>query len=330
MKKFEFDDLLSKNQEELNKIKTAIDIHQAEDKYAFEKSKFRTENLRFIVIALMTSFISLGSAYFIESFKQKSVIESENKKSFQDMKKSYLLEKDIAKRKEIACELANFSSIIHDSYEQKNIVKYKSICEEEEKIKEKSSIIAKVDTSSVKTKQIITELNKYEQEYSSLVQKKKTASQNTKPEIEKQIKDINSKVATIISENPEIKTAVASSKSIENNVESINAINTSIDNHKNSSKSSIQWFKEGYFLQFGEFRVLLLYLDKNLGIEVQVCKTLNSDVCEKPILDKKWIKYKDPLQFTDEGNIYQINLEDINHAGKNPFKLAAYITFEKK
>ncbi len=197
-------------------------------------------------------------------------------------------------------------------------------------IKEQSKSIAKIDTSSVKTKQIIAELSKYEQQYSNLVQKKKNASQNIKPEIDKQIKDINSKVAIIISENPEIKTAVASSKSIENDVESINAINTGVDNHKNSNKSSIQWFKEGYFLQFGEFRVLLQYLDKNLGIQVQVCKTSDSGKCEKPILNQKWIKYKEPIQFTDEGDTYQINLEDINHAGKNPFKLAAYITFEKK
>lgn len=82
---------------------------------------------------------------------------------------------------------------------------YDKICKEATQIKEKTDAIAKVDTTSVQTKKIISELNEYEKQYSNLVQKKKTASQNTKPEIEQQIKDINSKVATIISENPEIK-----------------------------------------------------------------------------------------------------------------------------
>lgn len=103
MGKYNFEYLLDKSQEELNKIKTAIEIHQSEEKYAFEKNKFKTENLRFIAIALMTFIISLGSAYFIESFKQKSVTESDNKKAFQELKKSYLMKKELSKRKEIAC-----------------------------------------------------------------------------------------------------------------------------------------------------------------------------------------------------------------------------------
>lgn len=225
--------------------------------------------------------------------------------------------------------MAGFRDVIQDTYDQKSIDKYDKICKEATQIKEKIDAIAKVDTTSVQTKKIISELNEYEKQYSILVQKKKTVSQESKPEIEKQMKNIDSKITSIITETPILKTAVASSKSIESNVESINAINKTLDNGKKDNKSPIQWFKEGYFLQFGEFRVLLQYLDKNLGIQVQVCKTTESDSCKKPILDKKWIKYKEPIQFTDEGNTYQINLEDINHAGKNPFKQAAYITFEK-
>jgi hypothetical protein len=63
MARFYFNHLIKKEQTELDVIKTALDIYQAEDKYAFERKKFKSENWRFFGMVVHDSIISLGSAY---------------------------------------------------------------------------------------------------------------------------------------------------------------------------------------------------------------------------------------------------------------------------
>ena len=76
-------------------------------------------------------------------------------------------------------------------------------------------------------------------------------------------------------------------------------------------------------------RVLLQYEDKHIGIQVQICETTSSGSCDNPIKTKQWISYDNPLTVTVGGEVYKISLETIDHAGANPFKLAAYIKVVK-
>lgn len=332
MKPYDLNDLLGKEKSELDKIKTAIEIHQAADKHAFEKHKFRTENLRFLGIALMTSLISLGASYLIETFKQKNANIAEVKKEFKELKFIFH-NAHVQKQHELACELAEFDNSINDSTINKGKRKFSEICQSAQDIKESSSKIAEVDTTSASAKSTIASLDAIDRELQVLKQKEKSATGTEQVKIKKEITKVNERINTLVKEDPLLKSAIASSENIEHNIRQIESASQALAEPKDQaarsgSKSPVKWFKEDYFLQFGSYRILLTKLDKSSGIQVQVCKTNGSEDCKDPLLSNTWVRYDSPLQFSDNGKDYRINLVAIDHAGKNPFTLAAYITFE--
>ncbi|MCZ4222640.1 hypothetical protein [Pedobacter rhodius] len=333
MARFNLEDLIQREKADLDKLKVAIEIYQSEDKYEFERRKFKTENLRFFAIAFLTAVISLGSSYFIESFKQRNTISQDIKKEFVELKKNYLTEKDRNKQNELACALANFENVLQDKTIEKAQLNFKKICSNISDIQQQTETIANTDTSSAAVKTALSKLSDYDSELQSLKQKTRIASVADKSKILNEIAKVNSNINAVVNSVPELEKAVKSSENIEKNVKQIETITTDIkdkqiQNEATSEKSSVLWFKEGYFLQFKEFRILLQYLDKDLGIQVQICKTKSTRACENPLLTKAWVKFGSPLQFSDGDQSYRINLEAIAHAGKNPFNLAAYVTFE--
>ncbi|MDB5198717.1 MAG: hypothetical protein JWO92_680 [Chitinophagaceae bacterium] len=332
MARFILDDLLKKDKVELERIKTAVDIYQSEDKHAFERKKFKTENFRFFGIAILTAVISLGSSYLIESFRQKNTTSENVKKEFVELKKTFLTEKDKSKQNELACALASFDNSVKDKAITNAQINFQTICNSLSKIQEQAQTISNTDTSSEVVKDALNKLNNFDKKLHDLTEQKKSATPLEQKKIVQQITQVNDEIKTVVNTVPEIKTAVNSSEKIEQNVTRIEKVNDNILQQQPESdkisKSHIAWFKEGYFLRFGEYRILLQYLDKSLGIQVEVCKDPGTGKCENPLLTKAWVKFDSPLQFSDNGHIYRINLEAIDHAGKNPFKLAAYITFE--
>lgn len=333
MARFDFDDLMKKDKADLDKIKAALEIYQSEDKYAFERNKFKTENLRFFGIAILTAIISLGSSYFIESFRQKNTNKEDVKKEFSELKKSYLTEKDKNKQNELACALAYFDNSVKDKNIENAQTNYKLICTSVSNILQQTQVISNTDTSSATVKEALAKLDIFDKKLQKLTQQKKSGSAADQSKITQQINEVNNDVNKVANSIPEIKQALKSTENIEQNVKQIETVNSGIieqqtSSGESSSKSSVVWFKEGYFSQFNEYRILLQYLNKNLGIQVEICNTTDASICQTPLLTKAWVKYNSPLQFSDNGHSYRLNLEAIDHAGKNPFTLAAYITFE--
>jgi hypothetical protein len=344
MPRFEYDDLIQKQKDELDKIKTAVDIYQSEDKYDFERKKFRTENFRFFSIAILTAIISLGSSYIIESFKQRnaSIIESskyanaskENlRREYNDFKKMYIGEKEKDIQIKLACVLAHFDNTINDNNIENEKKEFNEICVAASNIKEQKETISNIDTSPQQVKDALVKINNYDRDIQTLKQQRNAAPPAEKTMLTQKITEVNNNIESLVNTVPEIKKAVTLSDNIEKDVRQIVKINTNIEAQQSATttrgeKSKLTWFKEGYFLQFENFRITLQYLDKNVGIQVGICVTKNGSDCEKEILTKKWVKFNSPLEFKEDGKVYRINLEAIDHAGKNPFTLAAYITFE--
>ncbi|ACU61731.1 hypothetical protein Cpin_4282 [Chitinophaga pinensis DSM 2588] len=84
-------------------------------------------------------------------------------------------------------------------------------------------------------------------------------------------------------------------------------------------------------MQFDQFRITLIDLNRNSGIRVKIGKTQSDDPtdhCQESVVQDDYIKYNEPLLFSDRTHDYKVNLVAIDHAGKNPFKLAAYINLE--
>jgi len=176
MARFNFEDLMNKNQNELDKIKTGVEIYQSEDKYAFERNKFKTENLRFIGIAILTAIISLGSSYFIEWFEQDYTNKEDVKKDFIELKNSYLTEKDKNKQNELACALADFDNSVKDAVIEKAQINYKVLCNSVSNIQQQSQIISNIDTSTLIVKKALAKLDIYEKQLQNLTQQKRSGS----------------------------------------------------------------------------------------------------------------------------------------------------------
>ena len=329
MNQFNFKDLIQMEKADLEKTKLALEIYQSEDKYNFERNKFRTENIRYIIIALMTSFISLGSAYIIEHFKQKNSTKTDLKKEFAELKKQYLIEKDKTKQTELACALAEFDNSLEDNSIKIAKSQYIKVCKSAEIIRKESDNIIQNTKNPEKLIKAANQVDGLEKIKQNLKTKAISAPIGYKVNYNIEINKISNSIDSIINKYPSLQTASKSSKSIELQTKKIETFNQALSNTPSLfSKSEIVWFKTGYFLHFGEYRILLQYLDKNLGIQVEVCRTSGSEICVAPLLTKAWVKYNTPLQFSDNGKTFKINLESIDYAGNNPFKQAAYITFE--
>ena len=327
MKRFEFDELLNKDKEELEKIKTAIDIHTYSAKQEIEKRKYTSDNLKAFGLALFTATITLGSTFIIKSFEKCANDKSDLIKEFNSLKKQIILAEG-KEKVNLCCYVANEFENTSDINEIKLFKKScDTICLKNDIIENKKTTVALFTDDSTnlsKNKSALTLLSKNEQEINSLQLKKAI---DPTLNIDKRIQVLNNETETIIAKNPDLKKAVDATAILDDNIVTTNKIIAETNNSLGSkNKTYSSWFKEGYFLQFDDIRILLQYLDKDIGIEVQVCNTTSSDICKQPLKNKAWIKKDKPLVFSVENKEYKIELNNIDHAGKNPFTLAAYIT----
>lgn len=176
------------------------------------------------------------------------------------------------------------------------------------------------------SKQILSKLDDLDKQINKLQNTKKITSNN--PLVDDSIKTAESSAKTLITSSPTIESAYKITTPIP--AEVIKQVTkTTTDNNNDKfvevKDYGVSWFKTGYFLQFGEMRVLLQYLDKSLGIQVQICETTSSAPCDNPLKTKTWISYDTPLTVTVANKKYKIALKAIDHAGYNPFNLAAFI-----
>ena len=92
----------------------------------------------------------------------------------------------------------------------------------------------------------------------------------------------------------------------------------------------VQWVKEGYYIAFGDIRMKLESFENNNSTAVlSTCQTATSVNCtalESNIRVSADKSYK----FKFNGYIYEIVLQKIDHAGKDPNTLAAYISLKKE
>jgi len=147
--------------------------------------------------------------------------------------------------------------------------------------------------------------------------------------IEKKIQQLNDSIKA--SDLPvQLKNVSKTMDSINSNISQQVKIAASAGTNSDIEKDyGVLWFKENYFLQFEDMRVLLQELDKKNGrVQIQICHTTVKCASEN-LITTKWIYYDKPLTVSVGDNNYKISLKAIDHAGHNPFKLAAYINVIK-
>jgi regulator of replication initiation timing len=329
-KELTYSNLIAKDKAELDRIKMVLEVSTFREKYELDKRKNRTETIRLFAVALMTSIITLGTTYIFKKVDQQSAQIDKAQSELKELKKEYVSHSDPKFKKDYACQIAQINNPQLDGYVEAEKKKYEDICrtvsDAQEAIITQNNTIQNIDTTSAQNQNLIAQLSALEKNINTLqAQKSNAKSESEKRALDQQIQRANKLITATADSSSELKSAVMASQTIKDNVQKqIETVSEKDDN-----LSDIKWFKEGYFLQFNDMRILLQYLDKNIGIQVQVCPTRGAGRCEAPLATKQWITFDKPFDFVYKDTHYRISLKAIDHAGKNPFTLAAYIALEK-
>jgi hypothetical protein len=356
-----FNELNKLSKEELEKIKLAQDLSTYKERFELEKksiSSKKGETLRLLIVALITAIVSLGTNYIIESYKSRTnkeieILKAETSK-INDYTKSF--ETEIipihllsgAARKKAVCDAAKFDNIYNDKIIQSKINAYAILCNSfdstvaitQPTISRNDSVIQKtaeiVDNSKTATsnaKKLEDLDRKINVAYLDLIG---TTDIKKKQVLEKEATQLKNDASAIINSDPLIKKAkIASDSAQEAFKTQQDVINLSVSLPVNNLKSSVLiyrssgWFKEGYFLQFEDVRVSLMDLSKSdQTIKVDLCNQIGPGECTHPI-SSQTISISTSYTFLLGDFTCKITLDRIGSAGVNPFKPAAFITFEK-
>src|SRR6266536_208316 len=337
MEHLSFKGLIDKSEDELRKIKLAKEIESFYETKNFERRKYKNETIRVFILSIISAIIALGSNYIFKSWDQKNSLSAETRKEVSEYLKQFSLTKDSSIKINMACLIGEIDNPGRDGYVEFQKKNFYIICKSQNGIQQelaKINLITATDTSSLANKENITHYADITNTNDSLQNRKKVL-QNKKDiiKIDSTIAFNTKQLNLLVAQSPEIKSIITSNdkinENVKNQIDATEKVSTSNQTNNIQKNFGVPWFKDGYFLQFDDMRVLLQYLDKRLGIQVEVCQTTSSARCDNPIKTKAWISYDRPLTVKVGDFNYQISLKAIDHAGNNPFKLAAYINVVK-
>jgi hypothetical protein len=246
--------------------------------------------------------------------------------------------KDDAELKNKVCSLANFDNSYNNRFIESKKDSLAMICTLLSKIDSSNSIITQASSdisldidSSRKIAALSNEIAVKEQ----TINKNLLIISTSKDSVEKkQLRTetirLNRSVDSLIEHNPIFKFTSPASNLIGVAQQRVDSTLNIKNNPSKTVSSSSAWFKEGYFLQFGEIKVLLLELTRSYNsIKIEICDMVGATTCKNPIATVTMTTDK-PYSFNYGKKRYVITLDRIGRAGKNAFTLAAYITFSRQ
>ncbi len=328
----EFSELLNKDKAELDRMKVALEVHNYDKKLEFERKRHRTDTVRIIVLALLTSLITLGATYIIKKSDDKRSDINETKASIEKLIDKYDANSE---KHSVQMKYAYEISIIDNPHDNKAIEDKKKIYRDiYYGAKDNKGVLSVKESSFRKVDKKVEEKTKLQftkADSTRYVLEEKEKSEGVLTEKEStQLKKAKTEIVELTESNSFLKEAIRLSEDItEQQTLLIDTLSSGVKSYDGSeivNSSGVLWFKEGYFVRYNEFRIMLQELDKEgERIRVEVCNEPGSSNCQNPILTNKWISIDKPLSFVKKSRSYMISLKSIGKAGKNPFKSAAYI-----
>lgn len=109
-------------------------------------------------------------------------------------------------------------------------------------------------------------------------------------------------------------------------------LNVTVTSGRTIQRTEVHWFKEGYYLDLLDVRVISTNLIRSDGaMKVDVCY-VNPETkqCTVGDIATGTITKEKPLTFTHQGWHYKLTLVSIGYAGYNPFKKAAFVYLERE
>lgn len=337
---------------DLEKTKLAEDLRTYDDRLTIEKTRaktdstrFRQETIRLLLVSLITAAITLAVNFITEEYRSDQAKENVEFADCRVVATKMLSARDnLDSIRSSACTIIARCGDFDRPQLKELITECRKICDAPQQ-----GIIREEDqkntarTDSVKDKippQVVSEINRTEALQNKVQQQllQVTADGNEKAKLTTTADSLNKRMDSLLLKVPEgNQIAEVSQQITKDYTTQAKAVNGILEAARKATDQRTQengypktsWFKEGYFLVFDDFKIVLSDLNNSAKqISVQICASTTAAPCSN-IIAEPVIGTASPYQFNRNGFQYIIRLDHIGNAGKNIFKSGAYITVEK-
>lgn len=329
-------ELLKTPKEELERIKLALEISSYQEDRKTARRKSWGETTRLVIMALFAAVLSLGSTYLLKVYDHDTSAMDSARSRLASLKgelASNLLDR---KKDSIICLIGSIDVPGDNRKLQTAVDSFQRQCQQSQILNADNEKNRKTIKQTDKhfdqtTPEAIAVTKKLDQDDAKLMQLQiQLNSKNAALQRQAQTKSDELTKSSTAAAPPEIKSAVQSSADISSVAGKLD-VATSIPNSTATEKIyPVFWVKKGYFILFDQFRVSLIDL-RNGSAQVQACYQTADGECDTIALpDEGIFNTQKTLDFKYKGTSYSLVLQKVDHAGVNPFKLAAYINLVQK
>jgi len=331
------DELFAKDKAELDKLKVALDIAGFKEKQKSDRVRYRQETLRLFIIAVFSGIVTFGSTYVQKSTERKFKKIDDQETKLQELVLS-LEDNSISQQAKyvIICKISRLKVLADaDTAFINSVANYEKKCEESKKFADQIDI--KSTTAQRNSKTIDTTRADVKARLAALEQSDKQEARLQNDAYAKTAAGQKEALAIRKQTDSLLKNGLSTLQAASDASSGISGIvKQRIDLVPDKPAESIatfypvQWFKKGYAIQVGHIYFTLLELDKRQQtIRVKACYTNTPFSCEQPLETPGYLDIRTPLLFNYGDKQYELSLKSINHAGKNPFTLAAYVVLKE-
>jgi hypothetical protein len=328
---FEFEKLKKLDKPELDIIKLSLEIATFKSGKEFERKKFMWENIRVIALAVLTVILTALFTSYLKQIDTDRATREKNafyRRKLNELKGNFIETKSVKERTIIACKIVSLTDTalkINDKDFLDTVKSYRKICSSENdtqlenKITSAKTQINKLDDADAKNVLVKSDENL------QLKKQLNLASKGEKQALNKKIAENNTFIEA--KSKGDLSNITKSIDSVSSNViKQVKATDALLPEKLNTTVLPVQWFKEGYYVRYDDIKIKLITESKSAGvITVKICNTPGDWNCDSDQLPLITITYNTPYSFKNNGFTYTLSLKTIDYAGKNPFKLAAYV-----
>jgi hypothetical protein len=322
-KEYTLAELLEKKKEDLDKLKLASEL-------VSQKKRTALDWVRAIMIPVLIAFLSWLSTSIITKSNQAETALNNDKKYVRDIDMEIRKTTDVSMHRLWVQRLQVFRSnnVNCTDVEILSIIEgYKTLLRDEYERRQKDSIsvMAQKELTPSDTA-LLAQVEKQEVKF----QNAKILYEETKdPSLKDTMNKLKAEYDNLVSTSPKLKNTFDKTDSLGIKTQAqIRAVEPVAA--ENVEATPIYWFKEGNFLIcFDELKVLLHSIDpvsKTIKFSAYRFDKSNPQSNENIIEKDLTVSLGSTIKL---GEKYTLKLVSIDHAGRNPFTMAAYVTCTK-
>ncbi|NVM66677.1 hypothetical protein FHW88_004995 [Mucilaginibacter sp. SG538B] len=331
------DELLKTPKEELERIKLALEISSYEEDRRTARRKSWGETVRLVIMAVFAAALSLGSTYLMKTYDHATAQSDNARSRLAQLRGEYASNHILRKKDSIACLMGSVEVPDQNRRLQAAVDSFQRICDQTQTLnydiyKNQKTIRQAdkhYDQNDPQARAVTRKLDDDDAKLIRLQAQLNNKSASVQQQAQQQIEQVTK--ASTAAAPPDLRPAVQSSADISSSVTDQAAVTTNKTTASGIKTYPIFWVKKGYYILFDQFKVALSDLKSDAGIaQVNVCYQMGSTCNPVSVPDEGRFSLQKTLDFEYDGKSYSLVLQRIDHAGVNPFKLAAYINLVQK